>query len=212
MDGKVHEPYELLTIDTREEFIGPLTENLSGRLAQLVDMRNDGAGNVRMEFCIPTRGLIGFRSFFLRTTRGNGEDNAVFVDYQPMKGEVKSDLGGVLVATEKGVAVTYGLLNAQGRGSTFVEPGTSVYEGMIVGMHPRDGDIGINVCKEKKLTNMRTSSSDIAKRLSPVVNLSLDDSLDFISADELVVVTPQSLRLRTKKLSSAARQTSRRDG
>ncbi len=212
IDGKVHEPYELLTIDTREEFIGPLTENLSGRLAQLVDMRNDGAGNVRLEYNIPTRGLIGFRSFFLRITRGNGVDNAVFFEYQPMKGEVKSDLGGVLVATEKGVAVTYGLLNAQGRGSTFVEPGTSVYEGMIVGMHPRDGDIGINVCKEKKLTNMRSSTADIAKRLSPIVDLSLDESLDFISSDELVEVTPQSLRLRKRKLSSSARQKRRRDG
>ena len=212
IDGKVHEPFELLTLDTREEFIGPLTENLSGRLAQLVDMRNDGAGNVRLEYRIPTRGLIGFRSFFLRTTRGNGENNSLFVDYQPMKGEVKSDLGGVLVATERGVAVTYGLLNAQGRGNTFVEPGTAVYEGMIVGMHPRDGDIGINVCKEKKLTNMRSSTADIAKRLSPIVDLSLDESLDFISSDELVEVTPQSLRLRKKKLSSSARQKRRRDG
>ncbi len=212
ISGKVHEPYEHLTIDTREEFIGPLSENLSGRLAQLVDMRNDGSGNVRLEYRIPTRGLIGFRSFFLRTTRGNGVDNSVFVGHEPMEGEVKPDLGGVLVATEKGVAVTYGLLNAQGRGSTFVEPGTPVYPGMIVGMHPRGGDIGINVCKEKKLTNMRSSTADIARRLSPIVSLSLEESLDFISSDELMEVTPQSLRLRKKGLSSTARQKMRRDG
>ena len=211
IDGTVHEPYEHLTIDTREEYIGPLTENLSCRLAQLVDMRNDGAGNVRLEYHIPTRGLIGFRSFFLRTTRGNGVDNSLFVGHEPMKGEVKSDLGGVLVATEKGVAVTYGLLNAQGRGSTFVEPGTPVYPGMIVGMHPRDGDIGINVCKEKKLTNMRSSTADVAKRLSPTVSLSLEESLDFISSDELVEVTPQSLRLRKRRISSTDRQKRRRD-
>ena len=212
INGNVHEPYELLTLDTREEFIGPLTENLSGRLAQLVAMRNDGDGNVRLEYRIPTRGLIGFRSLFLRTTRGNGVDNSVFVGHEPMKGEVKSDPGGVLVATEKGEAVTYGLLNAQGRGSTFVEPGTAVYEGMIVGMHPRDGDIGINVCREKKLTNMRSSTADIAKRLSPTVKLSLEESLDFISSDELVEVTPRSLRMRKKELSSTTRQKRRRDG
>ena len=212
INGNVHEPYELLTLDTREEFIGPLTENLSGRLAQLVAMRNDGDGNVRLEYRIPTRGLIGFRSLFLRTTRGNGVDNSVFVGHEPMKGEVKSDPGGVLVATEKGEAVTYGLLNAQGRGSTFVEPGTAVYEGMIVGMHPRDGEIGINVCREKKLTNMRSSTADIAKRLSPTVKLSLEESLDFISSDELVEVTPRSLRMRKKELSSTTRQKRRRDG
>ncbi len=212
IDGVVYEPYEQLLIDTREEFIGPLTENLSGRLAQLVDMRNDGAGNVRLEYKIPTRGLIGFRSLFLRATRGNGTMNSVFVGYEPMVGEVKSTVSGALVSSERGVAVTYGLLNAQGRGATFIDAGTPVYEGMIVGAHPRDEDIVINVCKEKKLTNMRSSTSDIAKRLSPSIKMSLEEALDFISADELVEVTPQNFRLRKKELSTGERQRQRREG
>ncbi len=210
--GVVYEPYEQLLIDTREEFIGPLTENLSGRLAQLTDMRSDGVGNVRLEYKIPTRGLIGFRSLFLRATRGNGTMNSLFLGYEPMAGEVKSTVSGALVASERGVAVTYGLLNAQGRGATFIDPGTPVYEGMIVGTHPRDEDIVINVCKEKKLTNMRSSTADIAKRLSPSIKMSLEEALDFISADELVEVTPQSFRLRKRELSTGERHRQRRDG
>jgi GTP-binding protein len=209
VDGKVHEPIEHLIIDTREEFIGQLSENLSGRLAQLINMNSDGAGNVRLEYRIPTRGLIGFRSFFLRTTRGHGVANSLFAGYEPMTGEVKSTLAGVLVAAEGGVAVTYGLLNGQGRGSTFIEPGTAVYEGMIVGMHPREGDIVINVCKEKKLTNMRSSTADVAKRLSPPVKMSLEEALDFIADDELVEVTPLNYRMRKKHLTLGARQRQR---
>lgn len=209
IDGRVYEPYEQLIIDTRDEFIGQLSENLSGRLAQLTNMNNDGLGSVRLEYRIPTRGLIGFRSFFLRTTRGHGVDNSIFVGYEPMTGEVKSTHSGVLVASEGGIAVTYGLLNAQGRGSTFVESGTPVYEGMIVGMHPREGDIVINVCKEKKLTNMRSSTSDVAKRLSPSVKMSLEEALDFISTDELVEVTPLNFRMRKKLLPFGVRQRER---
>jgi GTP-binding protein len=212
INGRVYEPYEHLIINTSEKFIGALTENLSGRLAQLADMNNDGAGNVRLEYRIPTRGLIGFRSLFLRTTRGNGVMNSVFTGYEPMEGEVKSTLTGVLVASELGVAVTYGLLNAQGRGGTFIEPGTPVYEGMIVGIHPREEDLVINVCKEKKLTNMRSSTADVAKRLDPPVKMSLEEALDFISSDELVEVTPQNFRLRKKELSAGERQRRRRDG
>ena len=209
IDGKVHEPYERLTIHTREDFIGPLSESLAHRLAQLTDMDNDGAGNVRMEYLAPTRGLIGFRSFFLRTTRGNGVTNSNFVEYRPMAGEVKSAHSQSLVASEPGVAVTYGLLNAQGRGSTFVEPGVPVYEGMIVGMHPKEDDIVINVCREKKLTNMRSSTADVAKRLSPPVKMSLEEALEFIASDELVEVTPQNYRLRKKVLASGERQKQR---
>ena len=205
VDDTVHEPYEHLTIDTREEYIGPLTKYLSGRLAVLINMSNDGEGNVRLEYDIPTRGLIGFRSAFLRDTRGTGVTNSVFTGFQPMSGEVKSTNNGVLVASTAGTALTYGLLNAQGRGETFVEPGTAVYEGMIVGVHAKGQDITINVCKEKKLTNMRSSTADIAKRLSPTVELSLEDALDFIADDELVEVTPQSIRLRKKVLSATAR-------
>ena len=211
IDNTVYEPYEHLTIDTREEYTGPLTENLSGRLAELVNMTNDGAGNVRLEYNIPTRGLIGFRSAFLRDTRGTGVTNSLFTGFQPMSGEVKSIINGALVASEAGIAITYGLLNAQGRGETFVEPGTPVYEGMIIGVHPKDQDITINVCKEKKLTNMRSSTADIAKRLSPSVKLSLEDALDFIADDELVEVTPQNFRLRKKVISGTARHRQRRN-
>ena len=212
IDGRVYEPYERLTIDTTEEFIGELTEYLSGRRAELADMKYDGAGNVRLEYSIPTRGLIGFRIWFLRTVRGNGVENSVFTGYRLMEGEIKSDHTGVLVASESGVAVTYGLLNAQGRGDTFIEPITPVYMGMIVGMHSREDDIAINVCKEKKLTNMRSSTADIAKRLSPRVNMSLDEALAFISSDELVEVTPQNFRMRKKELSAIGRLRQRRDG
>ena len=205
IDGKVHEPYEQLNISTRDQYLGPLTEYLSGRLAQLVDMKYDEAGNVDLEYRIPTRGLIGFTSFFLRTTRGNGVQSSVFIGYQTMEGDIKSANTGVLVAWEPGVAVTYGLLNAQGRGDTFIDPGTPVYEGMIVGMHRRAGDITINVCKEKKMTNMRSSTADITRRLNATVRMSLDEALDFIVADELVEVTSQSFRIRKKVLSTAAR-------
>jgi GTP-binding protein len=205
IDGRLNEPYEHLLINTVEEYVGQLTEDLSGRLAELTDMVYDGAGNVRLEYSIPTRGLIGFGSFFLRTTRGNGTRDSVFTEYRPMEGEVKESGAGVLVASENGIAVTNGLLNAQGRGETFIEPGTPVYVGMIVGMHRRDEDIAINVCKEKKLTNMRSSTADIAKRLSPKVKMSLDEALDFISTDELLEATPQNFRLRKKELSATIR-------
>ena len=210
VDGQVHEPYEHLSINTREEFLGVLTEYLSGRLAQLLDMKYDDAGNVSMDYRIPTRGLIGFTSFFLRTTRGAGVKSSVFIGYSPMKGEVKSTATGVLVAHEPGVAVTYGLLNAQGRGDTFIDPGAPVYEGMIVGMHRREGDIPINVCKEKKLTNMRSSTADVTKRLNATVRFSLEDALDFISTDELVEVTPQSFRMRKRELTTLDRAKKRR--
>ena len=212
IDGQVYEPYERLTIDTAEEFVGELTEDLSGRLAELADMKYDGAGNVRLEYSIPTRGLIGFASLFLRTARGSGVESSVFTGYRLMEGEIRLDVSGVLVASESGVAVTYGLLNAQGRGDTFIAPGTPVYMGMIVGTHSREEDIVINVCKEKKLTNMRSSNSDIAKRLSPAVKMSLEETLAFISSDELVEVTPQNFRMRKKELSAVGRLRQRRGG
>ena len=212
VDGKIHEPYEILSISTNDEYVGPLTEYLSGRLAQLRDMRYDENGYVHMEYKIPTRGLIGFNSFFLRTCRGDGVKNSIFTSYEPMEGEIKDQPGGVLVASERGMAVTYGLLNAQGRGDTFVDPGTQVYEGMIIGAHRREGDIEINVCKEKKLTNMRSSTADVAKRLNATVNMSLEEALEFISDDELVEVTPQNYRLRKMALSALDRKRVRRDG
>ena len=212
IDGKVYEPYELLNISTHEEYVGVLTEYLSAHLAQLRDMRYDENGYVHLEYKIPTRGLIGFNSFFLRTTRGDGVKSSFFTSYEPMEGEIRSQGGGVLVASEGGVAVTYGLLNAQGRGDTFIDPGIMVYAGMIVGSHRREGDIEINVCKEKKLTNMRSSTSEVTKRLNATVRMSLEEALSFISDDELLEVTPLNLRLRKAELSALDRKRKRRDG
>ena len=211
IDGRMHEPYEILNITAREEHVGELTEYLSSHLAQLRDMRYTDNGYVQMEYKIPTRGLIGFNAFFLRTTRGDGEKSSIFDSYEPVAGEIRAERGGVLVASEQGVAVTYGLLNAQGRGETFVDPGTKVYQGMVIGSHHREGDIEINVCKEKKLTNMRSSTADVAKRLNSTVRFSLEEAIAFIADDELVEITPQSLRIRKMALSAHDRKRSRRD-
>ena len=211
IDGRMHEPYEILNITAREEHVGELTEYLSSHLAQLRDMRYTDNGYVHLEYKIPTRGLIGFNAFFLRTTRGDGEKSSIFDSYGPVAGEIRAERGGVLVASEQGVAVTYGLLNAQGRGETFVDPGTKVYEGMVIGSHHREGDIEINVCKEKKLTNMRSSTADVAKRLNSTVRFSLEETIAFIADDELVEITPQSLRIRKIALSAHDRKRSRRD-
>ena len=209
--GKVHEPYEILSVTTREEYVGALTEYLSSNMGQLRDMRYGEDGYVHIEYKLPTRGLIGFNAFFLRTTRGDGVHSSAFTSYEPMEGEIKFHRGGALVASERGVAVTYGLLNAQGRGDTFIDPGTMVYEGMIVGSHRRNADVEINVCKEKKLTNMRSSTAEIARRLNSTIRLSLEEALSFISDDELVEVTPKNLRLRKMELSATNRKRRSRD-
>ena len=206
IDGVLHEPFERLTVDTREEYIGAITEELASRLGQMTRMGNDGQGNVRLEYDLPTRGLIGFRSFFLRATRGNGVMSSEFVGNHPVKGEVKSTRSGVIVASETGTAVTYGIRNAQERGETFVDPQTAVYEGMVVGMHSRDRDMNLNICKERKVTNMRSSTSEIVERLEPAIKFSLEEALDFVALDELVEVTPKSIRLRKRTLNAGARQ------
>ena len=211
IDGKEYEPYEILNITTHEQYVGEIAEYLSTHLAQLRDMRYDDNGYVDLEYKIPTRGLIGFNAFFLQTTRGVGVKSSFFTSYEPMEGEIKSQGGGVLVASEGGTAVTYGLLNAQGRGDTFIDPGIMVYEGMIVGSHRREGDIEINVCKQKKLTNVRSSTADIAKRLNATMRMSLEEALAFISDDELLEVTPLNLRLRKAELSAHERKRHRRD-
>jgi GTP-binding protein len=205
VDGNLVEPVEVLTIDTKGEYVGVLTEMLSKRQAQLSDMHNDGHDNIRLEFHIPTKGLIGFRGAFLTATRGEGIMNTIFLGYEPWRGEIAPTRGGVLVASEPGIAVTYGLNNAQRRGDTFIEPGTPVYEGMIVGINSRLQDIPVNVCKEKKKTNIRSSTSDIAVKLTPPIKLSLEQSIDFINNDELVEVTPKNIRLRKKLLTHAQR-------
>ena len=210
IDGKLMEPVEELTIDTREEYVGALMEILSSRQAKLANMRNDGRGNVRLEFHIPTRGLIGFRSTFLTATRGEGIMSTLFLGYEPWYGDIVSTRSGMLVASENGTAVTYGLNNAQGRGITFIEPGTQVYEGMIVGMHARGNDLAVNVAKEKKQTNIRSSTSDIAVKLTPPVRFSLEEALGMIGDDELIEVTPGNIRLRKRLLTQDQRAKSRR--
>jgi GTP-binding protein len=205
VEGKLLEPVEALTIDTREEYIGVLSEILSNRQAQLTNMNNDGKGNVRMEFRIPTRGLIGFTSAFLTATRGDSIMNTLFLGYEPWYGDIESERNGALVSAADGVAVTYGLNHAQGRGITFIEPGTHVYEGMIVGLNSRAQDVAVNVCKEKKQTNVRSSTADIAIKLTPAVKLSLEQALDFIKEDELVEITPKSIRVRKKLLTQSER-------
>ena len=201
IDGKMHEPYEYLFLETRDDYIGAVTEDLSSRLAQMVDMQSDGASNIRLQFRLPTRGLIGFRSFFLRATRGNGQMNTEFIGMEPVTGELKNARSGAVVSTERGIAVTYGLQNAQERAETFVEPQTPVYQGMIVGRHNRERDMDLNVCKERKTTNVRSSTQEIVERLEPAVKFSLEEALGFINADELVEITPKSIRMRKRILS-----------
>ena len=208
-NGKVVEPVERLVIDTRESYIGAISETLAARKARLANMVYDGVGNVRLEYDIPTRGLIGFRNSFLTLTQGNGAMASMLVGYEPWMGPLGTTRNGVLIASEGGTAVTYGLNNAQARGQTFIDPGTPVYEGMIVGLNARPDDLVVNVCKEKKATNVRSSTSDIAVRLSPPVKLSLEQSLDFINTDELVEVTPQNVRLRKRLLTHHERSRAR---
>jgi len=208
-DGKILEPIEQLVIDTRDSFIGVLTEVLASRKAQLTNMTNDGAGNVRLEYRIPTRGLIGFRNMFLTLTRGNGAMSSMLIGYEPWLGKIGTTRMGALIASETGVAVTYGLNNAQQRGDTFIEPGTAVYEGMIVGLNTRPADMVVNVCKEKQKSNMRASTAEISVHLTPPILMSLEQSLDFINNDELVEVTPQNIRLRKRYLTQHERARAR---
>ncbi len=208
-NGHTVEPIELLVIDTKDTYIGVLTETLAGRKAQLSNMTNDGLGNVRLEYHIPTRGLIGFRNAFLTLTQGNGAMSSLLIGYQPWMGKIGTTRMGALIASEMGAAVTYGLNNAQQRGDTFIEPGTPVYEGMIVGLNVRPMDMVVNVCKEKQKTNIRSSTSDIMVRLTPPIIMSLEQSLDFINNDELVEVTPQNIRLRKRYLTQNERARAR---
>jgi len=204
-NGQIYEPIEYLVIDVPEEYLGSVMEKLGIRKAEMVNMHNPSSGYVRLEYKIPARGLIGYRSEFLTDTRGTGIMNHVFHGYEPYKGEIKGRMRGVLVAWETGESVTYGLYNAQERGSLFIGPGVPVYEGMIVGECSRNEDIVINVCKKKHVTNMRAAGSDDALRLVPPINMSLEQSLEFIESDELVEITPTSIRLRKKILNTEQR-------
>ena len=172
----------------------------------MVNMEPAEPGHTKIEFTIPARGLIGYRTEFLTDTRGEGSMSSVFKDYEPYKGEIQARTRGTLVAFENGTSITYGLYNAQLRGELLIGPGVEVYEGMIVGINSRNEDISINVCKEKHLTNTRASGSDDALRLVPPVKMSLEQSIEFIAEDELVEITPENIRLRKKTLDNAVRE------
>jgi GTP-binding protein len=205
VNGKTEEPIEQLTVDTTEENIGGLTDQLSSRQAQLTNLENDGSGRVRLEYSIPTRGLIGFRNAFLTITRGEGQMSSVLLGFEPMRGPMQATRNGSLIASEGGTAVTFGIAKAQGRGATMVEAGMEVYEGMVVGINQREDDLAVNVCREKQMTNIRSSNSDISVRLTPPVRFSLEESLDFLAADELLEVTPKTYRIRKRLLDANLR-------
>lgn len=205
IDGVEYEPIELLMIDVPEEFMGVVMEKLGTRKAEMVNMHSATEGYMRLEFKIPARGLIGYRSEFLTDTKGNGIMNHIFHGHEPYKGEISSRQRGSLVAWEDGEAITYGLYNAQERGTLFISAGVKVYEGMVVGENARNEDIVVNVCKKKHVTNMRASGSDEALRLTPIRVLSLEQALEFISEDELVEITPKSMRLRKRILNTEQR-------
>lgn len=189
---------EQVYIDVPEEFAGNVIEKLGQRKGELVNMTPGHSGTTRLEFMIPSRGLIGYRGEFMTDTKGNGIMNAIFDSYAPYKGDIQYRKQGSLIAFEAGDAITYGLFNAQERGTLFIGAGEKVYAGMVIGQTGRSEDIEVNVCKTKKLTNTRSSSADDALRLSPPRILSLEQALDFIDTDELLEVTPKSLRIRKK--------------
>ena len=205
-NGKKLEPMELCYIDVPEEFSGSIIEKLSQRKGELISMGTASGGYTRLEFSIPSRGLIGYRGEFLTDTKGNGIMNSVFDGYGPYKGDIQYRKQGSLIAFEAGEAITYGLYNAQERGTLFIGPGEKVYSGMVVGQNGRGEDIELNVCKKKQLTNTRSSSADEALRLTPPKILSLEQALDFIDTDELLEVTPKSLRIRKKILDPTMRK------
>ena len=209
VDGEIHEPIEYLIIDVPEDYMGVVMEKLGTRKAEMVNMHSSQQGYMRLEFKIPARGLIGYRSEFLTDTKGNGIMNHVFNSFEIIKGDIPGRQRGSMVAWEDGESVTYGLYNAQERGSLFISPGTKVYEGMIVGENARSEDIVVNVCKKKHVTNMRASGSDEALRLTPPVVFSLEQALEFIADDELVEITPKNIRLRKRILNSDLRAKSK---
>ncbi len=204
-NGNTTEPVEELTIDVPGEYVGAVMEKLGQRKAELTDMTNQGENSVRLQFLVPARGLMGYRSELLTDTRGNGVMSHIFHDYEPYKGPIEERKTGSLVAHETGDTTSYGLYNTQDRGKLFVGPGVPVYEGQIVGENARAEDIVVNVCKKKHVTNMRASGSDEALRLTPAVTLSLEQCLEFIADDELVEITPKNIRMRKRILKKELR-------
>jgi len=206
IDGEKCEPIERLVVNVPDDCIGNVIEKLGMRKAEMVNMEPAEEGHTKVEFKIPARGLIGYRTEFLTDTKGEGVMNHIFDSYEPYKGDIVSRVRGTIVAFEAGKSVTYGLYNAQDKGELFIGAGVEVYEGMIVGLNSRGEDLSINVCKEKHLTNTRASGSDDALRLVPPLQMSLEKAIEFIQDDELVEITPKSLRLRKKILDSKERE------
>jgi GTP-binding protein len=210
VDGQLVEPVERLTIDVSDEHLGAVTEALGRRRAEIAEIVYDGAGGVRVEYLVPTRGLMGFRNTFLTLTGGTGLMGSIAVGFQPWAGELRETRNGALTASSAGTALTYGLHNAEERGTLFIEPGEAVYEGMIVGLQRRPGDMPVNVCREKKQSNIRAASADFTVRLTPASRLSLEQCLDFLADDELLEVTPRHLRLRKRHLTEVDQARARR--
>ena len=208
IDGKLYEPVERLIVDVPEEGTGAVFQSMGERKGELVHMSAVGS-RMRLEFLIPARGLFGYKSEFLTSTKGEGVMNSIFFEYQPYKGDIRRRDTGSLVAFESGEAVTYGLFNAQDRGILFIDPGTQVYEGMVVGVSPKTEDINVNVCKKKHMTNTRAAGSDDAMRLNSPKKMSLEECLEFLNDDELLEVTPVSLRIRKRILDSELRAKAR---
>jgi GTP-binding protein TypA/BipA len=212
LDGTLHEPVERVAIDAPEEFLGVLSQLLALRKGRMEQMVNHGTGWIRMEYIVPARGLIGFRTEFLTETRGSGQLHHVFEGYEPWHGELRTRPTGSLVADRRGVTTTFALLNLQERGSMFVGPGEEVYEGMIVGENARADDMDVNPTKEKQLTNMRKSTSEETVRLIPKAQMSLEQALEFIREDECVEATPRHVRLRKVLLAQQDRARAARRG
>ena len=211
IDGRKQEPVEKAIIDVPEEYVGAVMEKLGQRKGEIESMNPSNGGYTRLEFKIPSRGLIGYRSEFMTDTRGNGILNTIFEGYEDYKGEIPRRARGSLISFETGEAVGYGLYNAQDRGTLFITPGTKVYAGMVVGQNAKSEDMEVNVCRKKQLTNVRSSGTDDSLKLSPPTVLSLEESLEFIEADELVEVTPNHLRIRKAILDKSARGKSKKN-
>jgi GTP-binding protein len=205
VDGKLHEPVERLTVDCPEDYLGAVTQLLAVRKGRMEHMTNHGTGWIRMEFVVPARGLIGFRTEFLTETRGTGLVHHVFEAYEPWFGELRTRLNGSLVADRSGVVTAFAMLNLQERGTLFISPTTEVYEGMIIGENSRSDDMDVNITKEKKLTNMRSSTSEETEKVIPPRTLSLEQALEFIREDECVEITSATVRIRKVVLDANTR-------
>jgi GTP-binding protein len=209
IDGKLHEPFEALTIDCPEEYVGAITQLMAARKGRMVEMANHATGWVRMDFSVPSRGLIGWRTDFLTETRGTGIGHAVFDGYGPWAGEIRTRHTGSLVSDRSGIITPYALIQLADRGQFFVEPGQETYEGMVVGINPRPEDLDINVTREKKLTNIRSSTADVIETLTKPIELDLERAMEFCGSDECVEVTPEVVRVRKVQLEATERARSR---